>query len=245
MFEPILLTATRVRTFIGQRVLTNASGFFFERDERLYLVTSRHVLHDEPAKHFPDRVEIELHSDLGNLTQSVALSMPLYQGGKQVWRQGHDTGGNVDIAVIELDRGALSKSVVYRAFTPAHLIHPEHPVEVGTKLLIVGFPMGFHDTLHHVPVVRQAVIASSFSLRFQGLGYFLTDARTHRGTSGSPVVARCADTKTDPVPGDLQWRLLGVHSARLDVGNREVSEDEALGLNCAWYADMLMTLTQD
>jgi hypothetical protein len=36
-----------------------------------------------------------------------------------------------------------------------------------------------------------------------------------------------------------------VHSARLDVGGREEEADEALGLNCAWYADILTTLTED
>ena len=107
---------------------------------------------------------------------------------------------------------------------------------------MVGFPLGFHDTLHHMPVVRQAGIASSFGLRFQGEGYFLTDARTHRGISGAPVVMRVPD---DPATlGDLPWMLLGVHSARLDVGTRDLKMDEALGLNCAWYADILMTLTQ-
>jgi hypothetical protein len=34
-----------------------------------------------------------------------------------------------------------------------------------------------------------------------------------------------------------------VHSARLDVGHREAAHDEALGLNCTWYADILLTLT--
>ena len=62
-------------------------------------------------------------------------------------------------------------------------------------------------------MVRQAVIASSFGLRFQGQGYFLTDARTHRGTSGAPVVMR--DHRPAPT-ADLPWKLLGVHSARLD-----------------------------
>jgi hypothetical protein len=38
--------------------------------------------------------------------------------------------------------------------------------------------------------------------------------------------------------------LLGVHSARLDVGTRDQELDEALGLNCAWYADILLTLTE-
>jgi hypothetical protein len=111
-------------------------------------------------------------------------------------------------------------------------------VDVGTSLSIVGFPLGFHDQLHHLPVVRQAVIASSFGLRFQGMGYFLTDARLHRGTSGAPVVMRTSGGKTD-----FPWKLLGIHSARLDAGGRDGQLDESLGLNCAWYADILLTLT--
>ena len=106
---------------------------------------------------------------------------------------------------------------------------------------VVGFPLGFQDCLHHLPVVRQAAIASSFGLRFQGQGYFLTDARTHRGTSGAPVVMRAA--KEASSPGELPWLLLGIHSARLDVGTRDLVLDEALGLNCAWYTDVLMALT--
>jgi len=44
--------------------------------------------------------------------------------------------------------------------------------------------------------------------------------------------------------GDLPWRLLGVHSSRVDMRTRDSRLDEALGLNCAWYADVLMTLTE-
>jgi hypothetical protein len=92
--------------------------------------------------------------------------------------------------------------------------------------------------LHHLPVVRHAVIASSFGLRFQGQGFFLTDARTHRGTSGAPIVMRVQDPTAR-----LPWKLLGVHSARMDMDGRDLRVDESLGLNCAWYADILMTLT--
>jgi len=243
MIESVLLTAARVLTFEGDKVLTNASGFFFERDERLFLVTSRHIMIDKPSKHFPDRIEIELHIDAGNMAKSTGLSIPLYRNRKSIWRQGRDAAGEVDVAVIELERDALPETTVYRAFTPAHLHDPEDQVEVGTSMLVVGFPLGFHDTLHHMPVVRHAAVASSFGLRFQGKGYFLTDARTHRGTSGSPVVLRAEDG--DETLGDLPWILLGVHSARLDVGSRDLELDEALGLNCAWYADILMTLTED
>ena len=223
------------------RQLTNASGFFFARDERLFLVTSRHVLVDTPTGHFPDRIEIELHTDADNLALSTGFSIPLYRSGRNIWRQGRDSAGEIDVAAIEIERSALPEKALYRAFAPEHLAGPHDRVEVGTALLVVGFPLGFHDTLHHMPVVRHAVLASSFSLRFKGQGYFLTDARTHRGTSGAPVVMRVAGPQ--PLRGDLPWMLLGVHSARLDVGTRDLKLDEALGLNCAWYADILLTLT--
>lgn len=241
MIDPLLLTAARIVTFQHQQPLTNASGFFFERDGRLFLVTSRHVFYDDPTEHYPDRMEIELHIDPDNLGRSTGFSIPLYRDGKSIWRQGGDSAGEVDVAVIEIERAALPDPIVYRAFTPDHLHDPSVVVELGSPLLIVGFPMGFQDELHHMPVVRHAVVASSFGLRFQGQGYFLTDARTHRGTSGSPVVMRMA--KSSGQVGDLPWMPLGVHSARIDLGSRDRLLDEALGLNCAWYADIIMTLT--
>ena len=160
MIEPLLLTTARVSTFDGDRPLTGASGFFFEREGRLFLVTSRHVMIDEPSKHFPNRIEIELHTDATDLTRSTGSSILLYRGGKSIWRQGKDSGGEIDVAVIELERAALPPSVVLRSFTPANLQRSLQEVEVGTSLLIVGFPLGFHDARHHLPVVRQAVIAS-------------------------------------------------------------------------------------
>lgn len=242
MTDSILLSCARIFTFNQQLRSTNASGFFFARDERLFLVTSRHVLFDTPSRHFPDRIEIELHTNSENIAKSTGFSMPLYRNGLQVWRQGTDTAGEIDVAVIEINRAALPKTAVYRAFTPQHLAAQLEPVEVGSSLLVVGFPLGFHDTLHHMPVVRQAIVASSFGLRFKGEGYFLTDARTHRGSSGAPVVMRV--NQPDAGLGDLPWLLLGIHSSRLDVGTRDLLLDEALGLNCAWYADILLTLTQ-
>ncbi|WP_232540040.1 S1 family peptidase [Azohydromonas aeria] len=239
--ESVLLSAARISTFDGQRPLTGASGFFFERDGRLFLVTSRHVVIDEASQHFPDRIEIELHTDAVNLTRSIGLSMLLYREGRSVWRDGQDGGGEIDVAVIEIERGALPTGCVLRAYTPAHLPAHDSPIEVGAALLVVGFPLGFHDALHHLPVVRQAVIASSYGIRFQGKGFFLTDARTHRGTSGAPVLMR--DTTPAAVNDPLPWKLLGVHSSRMDMASRDLVLDEALGLNCAWYADILMTLT--
>lgn len=241
MIENILLTTVKISTYYQRQFLTSASSFFFTREQRLFLVTSRHVMLDKATNHVPDRIEIELHNDPANLASSIIFSLPLYQNNKPQWRQGKDNAGDIDIAVIEVERASLPEKALFAAFTTDNLPQPTQHPEIGSTLLVVGFPLGFHDSLHHLPVVRHGIIASSYGLRFKGEGYFLTDGRTHRGTSGSPVVMKDQQLADSGHP--LPWLLLGVHSARLDVGTRDLNLDEALGLNCVWYADMLLTLT--
>jgi len=238
--DEALFGVTRVLTFAGSRTLTSASGFFFERDDRLFLVTSRHVLFDGPSEHAPDRIEIEVHTDARDLTRMTTFSILLHRDGLSVWREAHDSGGEVDVATLELERGQMPHDSVLRPFGPAHLATDFELFAVGDRLAIPGFPLGFFDTVHHLPVVRQAAIASSFGIRFQGQGFFLTDARMHRGSSGSPVLALLdADAEGRP-----RRCLLGVHSSRMDMATRDEELDESLGLNCAWYADILLALTE-
>ena len=241
MIESLLLAVTRVTTLLNQKEQTNATGFFFERGGRLFLVTARHVLQDHPSAHHPDSVRVELHVDPDNAVEITQFLIPLHKDGKPVWHEGVDSAGEVDVAVIELERPALPQTLYLHAFTPEHLVTQFEAIEVGTSILIVGFPLGFHDSLHHLPVARQAIIATSFGLRFQGEGYFLTDAQMHRGASGAPVVCRAATRQSGRQ--NLPWLLLGVHTSRMDV-DRDAMEDERLNLNCAWYADILMKLTQ-
>lgn len=240
--EAALLTTTRISTFLGTQPLTGASGFFFRREERLFLVTNRHVLVDEPSAHFPDRLTFELHTDAHDLSQYAVFSMPLYANGLALWRQASDSGGDVDIAVLEIDAGRLPATAMLQAFEPSHLEAGGEDVAIGDSLSVIGFPLGFHDTVHHLAVARSASIASAYGVRFQRQGYFLTDARTHRGSSGAPVLRRRAGhAGRDSLH---PWQLLGVHSTRMDMRTRDLVADESLGLNCAWYADVLLVLTE-
>ncbi|MDZ4686999.1 MAG: serine protease [Planctomycetaceae bacterium] len=243
MVESLLLAVTRVTTVndVGE-TMTNATGFFYERDGQLFLVTNRHVVLSEETGHHPHSLLIELHIDPENVAAVLGFSIPLYHDAEPAWQETSDVASLIDVVTIPLDRDALPETLVYEAFTPAHLVQPYDRIEVGTSLLIVGFPLGFHDSLHHLPVARQAVVASAFGMRFQGNGYFLTDARLHRGTSGAPVVAAISPALKKV--GNLSWMLLGIHASRLDVHEPDLTQDERLGLNCAWYADVLASLTE-
>ncbi|TGL61189.1 serine protease [Leptospira ognonensis] len=234
MIEPLLLSVTSVITKFGTQQLTSATGFFFERENRLYLITARHVVLDEGTQHRPNILIINLHINEENITITTDYSIPLYRENRPLWMEAYDSGGLVDVCAIELDRKALGDKVFLEAFHEDQLVTATDDVEVGTSAVIAGFPLGFYDTLHKLPVARNALIASSFGIRFQGLGYFLTDAQMHRGSSGAPVVIRV----------DSEWHLIGIHTSRMDMVTRDKQEDDRLNLNCAWYADVILELTK-
>lgn len=242
--DALVFAVTRITTWRHGRALTNASGFFFRRGERLFVVTNRHVLIDPVQGHMPDRLDVGVHLDATDLTRHAIVSLPLYRDFQPLWREARDSAGLVDLAALEVWPQQLPPGAVCQAFEAGHLQHgPDEPVAMGDALTIVGFPLGFQDTTHHLAVARAATVASAWGIRFQGSGCFLTDARTHRGSSGSPVLRRSAHAaRSTPA---LPWQLLGVHSSRMDMGTRDQQLDESLGLNCAWYADALLAITRD
>jgi hypothetical protein len=126
MIESLLLAVTRVTTMLGERHLTNATGFFFARDDRLFLVTTRHVVLDEASDHHPDLLEIELHVAPDNVALTRQFLIPLYRDGKSIWREGRDSAGPIDVVALELERPALPETLLYHAFT-----HP--PTSCGSS----------------------------------------------------------------------------------------------------------------
>lgn len=241
--DELLLTTTRITTFVGSQVQTRASGFFFRRGDQLFLVSSRHVFADATRSHFPDRIEIGLHTDTHDLTRHETVSLPLYRDGLGQWREAVDSGGKVDVAVLAIPATRLPADAVVLAFDDSHLDARGEDVAIGDALTIAGFPFGFHDTAHHLAVARSACVASAYGVRFRQQGCFLIDARSHPGSSGSPVVRRRSGGH--PGASAVRWRLLGVHSTRVDMGDRDPLRDDGLALTCAWYADVLPTLTAE
>ncbi len=105
-----------------------------------------------PTDHRPVRVEFGLHAAGTDLTQHHRVSLPLYENGKSVWRQAGDSGGDVDVAALQIPAMAMPRGAQFSAFGVRHIQVQMHAVCLGQPLLLVGFPMGFHDTLHHLPV---------------------------------------------------------------------------------------------
>ena len=237
--DKIYLRVAKVLTCVGELPLTNATGFFYMHEDFLYLVTSRHVVLNEASDHRPDRLQLSLHTNHNDLSQRAQLSIPLYKNGIPQWYQHPQHANHADVVAVAVNDPQVLNEHTLATFSSEEIVNTGCPMPLGQNVLILGFPLGFHDTVHNLPIVRSATIASSFSHPFKGEPYFLTDARLHRGMSGSPVVAKlqCLDDKDfDQEP---KWRLLGVHSSSLDVSDRDPKQDEKLALNTTWYASLL------
>ena len=61
--------------------------------------------------------------------------------------------------MIEIDKTALPPTTAFAAFTPHHLQSMRDHVEIGTSLLVVGFPLGLAMALREHP--RFALTLSS------------------------------------------------------------------------------------
>ena len=231
------LRVAKIQSFANGQPLTNATGFFYLQDGFLYLVTCRHVVINEAIDHRPDRLQLSLHSDASDLRQRAELSIPLYVDGVPQWYQ-LSHGHNADVAAVSINDPQALSSHFLATFCCDDILNKDEGIPLGQNVLIVGFPLGFYDTLHNLPIVRSATIASSFAHPFKGEPCFLTDARLHRGMSGSPVIV-CLPGRQKDHEQIRRWWLLGIHSSALDVSDRDPGQDERLGLNMAWYASLI------
>ena len=237
--EEIYFRVAKILTFTGSVPLTNATGFFYLHDSFLYLVTSRHVVLNEVVEHPSDRLQLSLHSTQYDLRQRSELSIPLYKDGVPQWYQHPVYASTVDVVAVAVNDPNVSRDHDLATFSCQDVLDADGILPLGQNVHILGFPLGFHDTVHNLPIVRSATIASSYSHPFKGDPYFLTDARLHRGMSGSPVIAQLPNKSHSDVTKEPKWKLLGIHSSALDVSDRDPNQDEKLALNTTWYAALL------
>lgn len=239
--DPRLVRVAKVLTFREGNGIGNATGFFFLREGYLYFITNRHVVCDDLNQLYPDALQVQVHNDRNDLTSHGELTVPVLDSeGRPLWREHPELGKAVDVVAVPINDPLVITHWHVDTFGPGDLFDEKLGLPLGQEVIIIGFPLGFEDSLHRLPLIRRATLASVYPLPFKGEPYFVTDAWMHRGTSGSPVVAKIFDVATE----NTSWKLLGVHSASLDVSNRDPAQDARLGLNMAWYASLIMAMTE-
>lgn len=239
----INFTTTRIEIVRNDKVVGSATGFFFRDDGVEYLATNRHVVLDEKSNDFPDSLRIRLHANRSDLIQNVTVTVPLHRNLAPVWLQHPSYESNkCDVVLIPLNENTLPGKDLrfYQSASitclGSDLINTRDVNSFGS-VVVIGYPLGFHDELHNLPVSRNATIASCYGVDFDGLPYFLVDANLHPGTSGSPVVSS-HHTLFKEGDGKEGYALFGVLSAEHRIGS------DPLGLNVVWYARLLVEIAR-
>jgi len=240
----IVAVVSQVRCLRGPDYVGFGSGFFYMFEDRLYLITNRHVFIKEDENFYPDQIKLRLHTDPNDVRQNADLVLRLYEGNAPAWLE-HPVGGSeIDVVALPLDRGEIDRRFFVRALAERDHIPPDVDIAIGEDVQVIGYPLGFHDEVHNLPIVRNATLASVYPVPFRGHPHLLIDSRLHSGTSGSPVMTkptqmiRQTDGSTSILGGPVSY-LVGVHSASLDIITRDPARDEPLGLNVVWFATLI------
>lgn len=203
--------------------LAHGTGLLVEHDGITFLVTTWHNvtgLHAETHEYLhkmkavPNRLRVWFAT--ADLAGHAPIHIDLYAEGAALWREHPDHGSKVDLVAIPLQ---ADERLAYK--THGLLANPHGvtaPVE--SDVCLVGFPYGVTSG-GALPVWIRGMISSEPELDFEFLPRFLVDARTRKGSSGSPcllyeptgIVKLKAGGTIAGVDIEV---LLGVYSGRID-----------------------------
>lgn len=239
----LALKSTEVEyTFEGHR--QNASAFFFHYQDQLYLVSNRHVL-DEAE----DLLNVQIRPS-GDWYTTETREIQLKNNGDRIWSDSPEHP-DADIAIVplEFDIDDIGNS----AYSQHDICDIFYQVSAGQSALVVGYPSWARDGETKFPIIRDCVISTPYGHFYDGSPCFLTDARSHSGLSGSPVVIPGTDVgsggghvhfeDTGPngerIVGLDQTMILGIHSERIVQPQDEYESEGPLDLNRVWYIHLV------
>ena len=242
--DPVLMSIVRIKLVKSEKEFGTATGFFFTKEGRIYLVTNRHVAKSERREVQPTHFRIHLHENTDDLSKNLWIELPLFdEDGRPRWLK--DEAGDSDILCLDVEdvrSRAAEKAIAISALSEADFVPDDLDFVLGQELLVIGYPRGYHDDAHNLPVIRYATLASAYPIPFQGKPLALIDANLHPGTSGSPVILKPSSIPLSRRGADPLSRrrvyLIGVHSSSVGAVLKDGGKDP-LGLHLIWFANLI------
>jgi hypothetical protein len=266
--EPASLMTTPVFLMNGRTAMQQGTGFFFANTkpdgtpDTVFLVTNYHVVTGRtPLSKDPpvgDRVQFLIHEDRADLARVRHLELPLYDAAHQPLWIGSDVAPDADVIMLPLPPSAY-EGVALFVFTEAHT-HGDIKMRPTSGATLLGYPYGFADTAHDLPVWKTGHIASEPSVDFDNRPLFLVDVSAFPGMSGSPVLA-VANGIYENEDGQMRsgrvLKLLGIFSAMpvvremrpaastASAGDQSpVATETALQLGYVWKASLIAEIAR-
>lgn len=234
-----------------------ATGFFFWHDSRLYLITNRHVVISEKDDYYADELILKIHNNSNDLSKNKYLYLKLRgEGGENLWLEHPSYSSDVDVIALSLSGTFTNGDYLIGAFEEEDFHNEDDNFAAGEDVVVIGYPFGIADDRWNLPIIRQGTVASGYPIYFEGKPFFYIDTRLHKGSSGSPVLAKPGELRIVRGKGtDTSTRgkiyLLGVNSGHMELEEkiRELYYDEdepfrTLDLSRVWYAELIIAIIE-
>ncbi len=237
-----------IKTYFNDQILGNAAtGFFYKKNENIWLITNWHVLSGRDASNGQP-----LDKKNSGIPNNIRIPSP---DGKQeklqisdknnspIWIEHSAYGRNIDVAALLLPSQTqdIVKPLNSLPTTPGLLLAP------GVDLFILGFPRGLSGEGR--PIWKRASIATEPEVSIGGLPKMLVDKASREGMSGAPVLCRqygsalMADGTLQMMPSDTggkMTQLVGIYSGRIGA------EDELKAqLGVVWKWEVIDEIVSD
>ncbi len=218
----------------GSQAVSQGTGFFFAnttldgKPDTVFLVTNYHVVTGRapltPGSRVGDRIRFILHESTTELTKVRQIELPLYTDhGDPVWTAS-DSVPSADVVLVPLPPSVYRDISIF-VFTEAHT-RSDIRIRPASNATLLGYPYGFFDESHFLPVWKTGHVASEPSVDFNNLPTFLVDVSAFPGMSGSPVLA-VANGVYEAEDGSMRsgrvLKLLGIFSSMPVIRERNTN----------------------
>jgi hypothetical protein len=245
-----MYTVTSIlRTFMDNQAVSYATGFFYEHNEHLYLVTNKHVIYGAnygqnaivPTPQI-NKLQLRLHTNRQNSSLNEAITIDLFEQEKRIWFEHRYTDVDVVLIPLTIDETRYAISKTDRTLIDCGNI----VIDDFEKIFVIGYPYGWYDQFNNLPVARIGHLSSPFKIPFQGRPMMMGDVITHEGMSGGPVfmrlnnyVTRDNEGRTTLQLGHSRTLLVGINS-----GQFTINEDcrERPNLIVIWFPEMILEI---
>lgn len=214
--DSLLFTTVRMEEIYGERAGVG-TGFFYYYEDRLFLVTNKHVIEGVKNGSF-----LMLKSNPNSPEWKPILGQGIEVSFNEEDFVGHPDP-EVDIAVANVSPAI--NSLKKRGLHPfwMHINQELIPLEEELEqfftpveeIYFVGYPNGIWDDKNLLPIIRKGITATPYYVDFKNKKKFLIDASVFPGSSGSPVFVYNRGSYTDKfgkIYEGNRLRFLGVVS---------------------------------
>jgi len=191
IFENILFTTVRIEATSDNNSVSTGTGFIFDytiNDKHyMFIVTNKHVITGSLKGNLSFNLSDDERPILGKVFNIN------YTDFEKQWIKHPQT--DIDVAIMPFGPvlNMLSEKgtdIFFRSINqdliPSDNIIKED-IDAVEDVVFVGYPNNIYDQKNLLPVVRQGITATPFSVDFNGKPKFLIDASIFPGSSGSPV----------------------------------------------------------